>query len=279
MADRSELADFLRTRRNRLQPSDVGLPDGLNRRAPGLRRQEVAQLAGISVDYYIRLEQARGSRPSRQVLGAVARALMLTADEREYLYRMAGEHPPSIAGPNRTVPPAVRIILDSLTTPAFLVDATYEVLAWNRAAVPFLGDLDRVPSHERNMIRWMFQQSPDHPQWSEADTQRFAQSSVADLRAAYARYPGNPALAALVTELLGTAPRFAEMWRTHDVEVRRGYHKRIQHPELGQLEFDCEVLHVSDTDQRMIVYCPAPGSRTAAVFHSLAGQAAGSEER
>lgn len=279
MADRSELADFLRTRRNRLQPSDVGLPDGLNRRAPGLRRQEVAQLAGISVDYYIRLEQARGARPSRQVLGAVARALMLTADEREYLYRMAGEQPPAIAGPNRTVPSSARVILDSLTTPAYLVDATYEVLAWNRAAVPFIGDLDRVPGHERNMARWMFQQAADHPQWSEEDIRRFAQGTVADLRAAYARYPGNPALAALVTELLGTAPRFAEMWRAHEVEVRRGYHKRIQHPELGKLEFECQVLNISDTDQRLIVYCPAPGSRTAAVFHSLAGQAAGSEER
>ncbi|MFB8004720.1 helix-turn-helix transcriptional regulator [Nocardia sp. NPDC056000] len=270
MADRSALAEFLRTRRNRLRPSDVGLPDGLNRRAAGLRRQEVAQLAGISVDYYIRMEQARGAKPSRQVLSALARALMLTVDEREYMFRLAGEHPPISGGPNRTVPQSVRIMLDTLGSPAYVVDATYEILAWNRCAKPFIGDLDDHPDHERNMVRWMFLQAGDHPQWSDESTRRFARSTVADLRAAYARYPGNPALARLVTELLGTAPRFADMWNSHDVEVRRGHNKSIDHPDLGLLEFECQVLHVSDTDQRIIVYCATPGTRTAAVFRALA---------
>lgn len=270
MADRTELAAFLRSRRNRLLPSDVGLPEGINRRAPGLRRQEVAQLAGISVDYYIRLEQARGSKPSRQVLSAVARALMLTVDEREYLFRMGGENPPTAIGPNRTLPQSVRTILDTMGTPAYVVDATYEILAWNAQATPFLGNIDTDPDHERNMIRWMFLQKTDSAGWSNEDTYRFAHSTVADLRAAYARYPGNPALATLVTELLGTAPRFAEMWHAHDVEVRRGHRKSVNHPDLGPLEFECQVLHIADTDQRMIVYCAVPGSRTAEVFTDLA---------
>lgn len=270
MADKSELAAFLRARRNRLTPSDVGLPNGLNRRAPGLRRQEVAQLAGISVDYYIRMEQARGAKPSRQVLAALARALMLTVDERDYLFRMAGENPPVVSGPNRTVQQAVQTILENLSTPAYVVDATYEVLAWNRAAAPFIGDLDSVPDHERNMVRWMFREAADHPQWSDADTRDFARAIVADLRAAYARYPGNPALAGLVTELLGTSKRFADMWSAHDVEVRRTHRKRIRHPEFGALDFQCQVLHISDTDQRIIVYCAASHTRTANVFHSLA---------
>ncbi|MFE6864446.1 helix-turn-helix transcriptional regulator [Nocardia sp. NPDC057668] len=272
MADRSELASFLRTRRGRLTPADVGLPTGINRRTPGLRRQEVAQLAGISVDYYIRLEQARGAKPSRQVLAAVARALMLTADEREYLFRVGGENPPAVAGPDRTIPQSVRVILDTMGTPAYVVDATYEILAWNALAVPFIGDLDTVPGHERNMVRWMFAVPLDHPLWSDESMVGFAHSTVADLRAASARYPGNPALAALVTELLGTASRFAQMWHAHDVEVRRGHAKRVDHPGLGPLDFECQVLHIADTDQRMIVYCPAPGSRTAAVFADLAAR-------
>lgn len=270
MADRSELAAFLRSRRERLTPGDVGLPDGINRRAPGLRRQEVAQLAGISVDYLVRLEQARGSHPSRQVLAALARALMLGVDEREYLYRMAGEHPPTVTGPNRIVPQSVRIILDTIASPAYVADATFEVLAWNRAAIPFLGDFDETPGADRNMVRWMFSQAVDHPSWSEESTREFARSVVADLRAAYARYPGNPALAALLTELLGVSPRFADMWATHDVEVRRTHQKHVDHPELGPLDFECQILHVSDTDQRIIIYCAAPGTRTAAIFHALA---------
>ncbi|MFJ4657894.1 helix-turn-helix transcriptional regulator [Nocardia sp. NPDC088792] len=271
MADRSELAAFLRSRRERLTPSDVGLPDGINRRAPGLRRQEVAQLAGISVDYLVRLEQARGSHPSRQVLAALARALMLGVDEREYLYRMAGEHPPTVSGPNRIVPQSVRIILDTIASPAYVADATFEVLAWNRAAVPFLGDFDETPGADRNMVRWMFGQAVDHPSWSDESTREFARSVVADLRAAYARYPGNPALAALLTELLGVSPRFADMWAAHDVEVRRTHQKHVDHPELGPLDFECQILHISDTDQRIIVYCAAPGTRTAAIFHALSG--------
>lgn len=268
---RDELAAFLRSRRSRLRPVDVGLPDGIRRRTPGLRRQEVAQLAGMSIDYYIRLEQRRGPRPSRQVLMALARALMLNRDERAYLFRVAGESTPPAAGPSREVTPGVRHLIDAMVeTPAYVVDAKYDVLAWNRLAVHFVGDLSAVPARDRNMIRWMFRQSHTDRHWEDADTLRFARSSVADLRAAYGRYPGDRSIEELVTELLGTSPRFARLWADHEVEVRRRIVKRVRHPEIGPLEFECQVLHVPGADQRLIVYVPEPGSRTQEVFRRLA---------
>src|SRR5262249_47334596 len=139
---RSELAAFLRSRRARLRPRDVGLPETGSRRTPGLRRQEGAQLAGMSGDYYIPLEQGRGPRPSRPVLAALARALMLSVDERAYLFNVTGETPPPSAGPDRTVPTAITRLLATLTlTPAYVVDAAYNVLAWNHLATHFITDL------------------------------------------------------------------------------------------------------------------------------------------
>ncbi|WP_433652554.1 helix-turn-helix transcriptional regulator [Micromonospora zamorensis] len=268
---RDELAAFLRTRRARLSPAEVGLPDGVRRRTPGLRRQEVAQLAGMSIDYYIRLEQGRGPHPSRQVLASMARALLLSRDEREYLFRIAGKNPPPVGGPSREVPTGLRHLLDAMTeTPAYLVDAAYHVLAWNRLATYFVGDLAAMPEADRNMIRWTFRQPATGPYWSDAEVIRFVRNTVADLRAAYGRYPADPTIRELVTELLGTSPRFARLWAEHDVEERRPVVKRVPHPELGPLEFECRVLLVPETDQRMIVYVPEPGSPTHAVFRRIA---------
>ena len=273
--NRSDLATFLRTRRHRLRPADVGLPGTGPRRTPGLRRQEVAQLAGMSVDYYIRLEQARGPRPSRQVLSALARALLLTTDEREYLFRLADESPPLAAGLSREVSPGLRNLLDSLPeTPAYVVDAKYDILAWNRLATYFIGDLSGFAESDRNMIRWMFRLPAAASPWSDPEAARFARSIVADLRAGYARYPADPGIAALVTELLGVSPRFAEMWAAHEVESRRPLIKRVDHPLTGPLEFECQMLHIPDTGQRLIVYCAAPGSATQAAFRHLAGLSA-----
>jgi transcriptional regulator with XRE-family HTH domain len=268
---RDELADFLRSRRARLRPAEVGLPEGVRRRTPGLRRQEVAELAGISIDYYIRLEQARGPHPSRQVLAALARALILGRDERAYLFRIAGEMPPPTVGPSRELTPGLRHLIDALTeTPAYVVDAKYDVLAWNRPATNFIGNLAGVPADDRNMIRWMFRRPDTDPHWDEPDTICFVRSTIADLRAAYGRYPGDRGIRALVTELLGTSPRFAQLWADHEVEERRRIVKRVNHPDLGPLEFECQVLHVPDKDQRLIVYCPEPGSPTHEAFRRLA---------
>jgi len=271
MLNRGELATFLRTRRSRLRPADVGLPSAGRRRTPGLRRQEVAQLAGISVDYYIRLEQARGPHPSRQVLTAIARALILTADEREYLFQLAEQSPPPAAGPSSEITPGIRNLLDSLPeTPAYVVDAKYDVLAWNRLATHFIGDLSGFPEADRNMIRWVFRLPATALPWTDSETVRFTRSTVADLRASYARYPADPGIQGLVTELLGVSPRFAQMWAEHEVESRHPIVKRVAHPLAGPLEFECRVLHIPETGQRMIVYCAAPGSATQAAFRRLA---------
>lgn len=154
-------------------------------------------------------------------------------------------------------------------TPAYLVDASYQILAWNRLASQFVGDLAAVPAADRNMVRWMFRTSDDG-YWADPEVLRFARTSVAELRAAYGRHPGDRGLAELVTELLGTSPRFARLWAEHDVAERRPIVKRVPHPDLGPLEFECRVLHVPETDQRLIVYVPEPGSATAAVFRRLA---------
>ena len=269
---RAELAAFLRARRARLSPRQAGLPEVGPRRTPGLRRPEVAQLAGLSVDYYIRLEQARGPRPSRQVLTALARALMLTADERDYLFRVAGESPPQVPRPGREITPGIRHLLDSMPgTPAYVLDAASNVLAWNALATHFIGNLSSY--EDRNMIRWTFLRAAQETVWADADFVRFTRSTVADLRAAYARYPGDPGIDSLVTELLALSPRFADMWAEHEVEVRGPMLKHVDHPLVGLLEFECQVLHIAETGQRLIAYCAAPGSATEAAFRELAARA------
>jgi transcriptional regulator with XRE-family HTH domain len=269
MTNRGELAAFLRARRARVTPQQAGLPLTGQRRTPGLRRQEVAQLAGMSVDYYIRLEQGRGPRPSPQVLSALARALMLTASERDYLFRMAGSVPPQPEQPSREITPGIRHLLDSMpATPAYVVDAAYNVLAWNQLATHFIGNLAGHP--DRNMIRWTFRRSVTDVMWTDEHFLRFTRATVADLRAGYARYPGDPEIRGLVTEMLALSPEFARMWAAHEVEVRGPMLKRVDHPQTGPLEFECQVLHIAQTGQRLIVYCAAPGSATEQAFTRLA---------
>ncbi len=268
---RGEVAAFLRAKRARLSPRQAGLPAAGPRRTPGLRRQEVAQLAGISVDYYIRLEQARGPHPSRQVLSALARALLLSADERDYLFRVAGESPPQVPGPAREISPGIRHLLDSMPgTPAYVVDAAANVLAWNQLATHFIGDLSA--QEDRNMIRWTFLRAPAEVVWRDEDFVRFTRSTVADLRAAYARYPGDPGIDSLVTEMLALSPRFASMWAEHEVQERGPMLKHVSHPLAGPLEFECQVLRIAETGQRLIAYCAAPGSPTEAAFRDLAAR-------
>jgi transcriptional regulator with XRE-family HTH domain len=269
--NRDDLAMFLQTRRHRLRLADVGLPQTGPRRTPGLRRQEVAQLAGMSVDYYIRLEQGRGPHPSRQILAALARALLLTTDEREYLFRLADQNPPLAAAPSRPISPGIRSLLDSMPEiPAYVVDSKYDVLAWNQLATFFIGDLSGFPESDRNMLRWMFRLPADEAPWSDEQAMRFVRATVGDLRAECARSPADPGIRELVTELLGLSSKFAEIWAEHVVESRQPLMKRVDHPLTGPLEFECQILHVGDTGQRLFVYCAEPGSATQAAFRRLA---------
>jgi transcriptional regulator with XRE-family HTH domain len=269
--NRDDLAVFLQTRRHRLRPADIGLPQTGPRRTPGLRRQEVAQLAGMSVDYYIRLEQGRGPHPSRQILSALARALLLTTHEREYLFRLAGENPPEAAAPTRYISPGIRSLLDSMAeTPAYVVDSKYDILAWNQLATFFIGDLSGLAEQDRNMLRWMFRLPAQQAPWSDEQAGRFVRATVGDLRASYARNPSDHGIRDLVTELLGVSSKFAEMWAEHVVESRQPLMKRVDHPLAGPLEFECQILHVADTGQRLIVYCASPGSPTQVAFRKLA---------
>ncbi|MDF5752282.1 helix-turn-helix transcriptional regulator [Spongiactinospora sp. TRM90649] len=270
--DRRQLAEFLRSRRARVTPREVGLPDGGRRRTPGLRRQEVAQLAGMSIDYYIRLEQGRGPNPSRQVLGALARALMLSADERAHLFHLSGDSiPPSAAhaAPAR-VPEAVRALLDSLEdVPAYVLDVKYDILAWNRMAELIMGELG-APGAERNVIRQVFVGPQPFAFVSHGEERcGFARTAVADLRASAARYPHDPGIRALVAEMLALSPEFSELWSRHEVAVRTDQRKLAYHPDVGEFQLICQVLHMPDRDQRVVFYTELPGEGHGGVLRLL----------
>ncbi|MET9223039.1 MULTISPECIES: helix-turn-helix transcriptional regulator [unclassified Streptomyces] len=259
--NRPELADFLRRCRTRLAPADVGLAEGVRRRTPGLRREEVAQLAGMSADYYTRLEQSRGPRPSRQMLTALARALRLTADERDHLFHLSGEEPPREAGGSGHVRPGLLLVLDRLhDTPAQVVSDFGDVLAQNAMAAALLGDVSARPPALRNVVRRMFTDPSARALFPEEDHETLARHHVANLRAVLAARPDDPRPAALVAELRAQSPQFARMWDDHEVAVRRSDTKRFRHPVVGELELDCEVLLSPEHDQRLIVYTARPGS-------------------
>lgn len=269
--DRRQLAEFLRSRRARVQPSDVGLSAGSRRRTPGLRREEVSRLAGISVDYYARLEQARGPRPSRQVLSALGRALRLYEAERAHLYHLAGEVPAPPTGPSPDVPAGVLHLLDQLDdTPAFVIDVKYEILAWNPLAAAMLGDPSTWPAGQRNMIWNMF--AGEHAGVTLADPQSsaFADECVAELRAAAAQYPSDPGIHELIARLRTASPEFVRRWNLHQVCVRHGSTtKQVHHPVVGELTLECEVLDIAGHGQRLILYSATPGSPTAEALKLL----------
>lgn len=269
--DRAQLADFLRGRRARIRPADVGLAAGIRRRTPGLRREEVARLAGISVDYYTRLEQSRGPRPSRQVLTALARALRLAADERDHLFHLAGEVPGPPAGPSPDVPVGILHLLDQLDdSPAFVIDVKYDVLAWNPLAVALLGDFSQFPPGDRNLVWQLFCGAGGPGLYPQADVEEFAGQCVADLRAAAARYPADPGIRALLARLREHSPEFVRRWREHRVCVRRSSTKQLRHPVVGELELEYQILDIPDCGQRLIIYTAAPGSRSVEALRLLA---------
>ncbi|WP_046729841.1 helix-turn-helix transcriptional regulator [Streptomyces humi] len=261
--NRPELADFLRRSRTRLDPADVGLAPGARRRTPGLRREEVAALAGMSADYYARLEQSRGPRPSRQMLTALARALRLTEDERDHLFHLAGEEPPRRAAASTHVGPGLLLVLDRLhDTPALVTTDCGEVLAQNALSRALSGDVLARPPRERNLLRRYFLDPASRDLFPPEDRPVRAREHVANLRAVAAARPTDPAPAALVAELRSGSEEFAELWAAHEVAVRRAATKRFLHPAVGLLELDCEVLLNAGTHQQLVIHTARPGTES-----------------
>jgi transcriptional regulator with XRE-family HTH domain len=259
--DRQELAVFLRSRRERITPADVGLPAGPRRRTPGLRREEVAQLAFISAEYSTRLEQARGPRPSREVLAGLARALRLSDAERDHLHHLAGAPPGPPPGPSREVRQSVLDLLHRLPQAAAIVtSATYEVIAWNDLAAALMEDFSALSRRDRNLVRRVFLGPQGRRLYGVSDADAFARASAQDLRATAARYPGDPEVAGLVEELLAGSEEFARLWASHDVCAEHTLCKTFSHPLVGPVTVNCDVLDITDRDQRVVIYTATPGS-------------------
>ncbi len=268
--NRDELADFLRRSRARLRPSEVGLADGPRRRTPGLRREEVSRLADMSADYYMRLEQARSPQPSAQILASLARALRLTRDERDHLYLLAGQRPPASGCAGDRVRPGLLHLLDQLKeTPAQILGDLGDLLAQNAMAEALFGCVCTVDPPGRNIVwRWFTDpaQRAAHPP-DEQD--RYSRVHVADLRAAVTRRSGDPAALDLVARLRTASAEFADLWELHEVAVRRDSRMRVIHPEIGLIELDCETLLTPADDQRLLVFTPPRGTRSAAHLELL----------
>jgi len=252
--DKAELGDFLRRRREGVRPQDVGLQPTGRRRTPGLRRQEVAQLAGMSVEYYIRLEQGRGPTPSQQVLTALGRALRLSEDECDHVARLVGIAARPDGWVQHDVRPGLLHVLEELgDSPAMVCDAVYNVLAWNPMAAALLPELTSRPEGERNVIRRFFLE-PDR-----TVSNSFGAELVAGLRVAAARYRSDPTVSALVADL-SRSPEFRSLWESQRVNVSPSTRKTITHPAIGPIELDCEALHDQSRDQWLIIYTARPGT-------------------
>jgi transcriptional regulator with XRE-family HTH domain len=273
MASHDELATCLRAWRDRLAPVEVGLPAGGRRRAPGLRREEVAQLAGLSVDYLARLEQGRAANPSPSVLAPLARALRLSDDERAHLFRVAGQAEPLPGHIDRHITPGVQRVLDRLAdVPVVVIDAAWFVVAANPLARALVGDVSAEPDPRDRNIAWRhFTGVPSRIARDPEDDARLAAEAVADLREALGRYPEDGPLRALIDDLQQASPRFAQLWSGRaQVAPRTASRKTVVHPEIGPITLDCDVLTVRGSDLRLIVYTAAPGTPDAGALALLA---------
>jgi len=257
----------LRRWRDRLDPRDVGLPARRTRRATGLRREELADLAGLSVDYLVRLEQGRASTPSAQVVSTLARALQLSGSERDHLFLVAGLLPPSDGQVPTHVPPGVRRVLALLDDlPVGVFTARWDLLSWSPQWPALLGEPDTGHPGDPNLVRATFGGEADRrliarwPVHAAAGHAGMETALVADLRHAAATYPADRALAELIAHARTTSARFAELWDTGAVGVHASARKTVQHPVVGDVTVDCDVLSVPGTDIKLVVYSAAAGT-------------------
>jgi transcriptional regulator with XRE-family HTH domain len=264
MTQRTELGTALRAWRDRMRPEEAGLPSGGRRRAPGLRREELAALAGVSVDYLVRLEQGRSASPSAQVLGALARALRLTAGERDLLFAAAGVAPPTARTVPRHVSPGLQRVLDRLAgTPVAVYTAAWEQLLANPLWQALFGEASRPGGRDANLIWRFFVHGYSAIARSDADSARFAATMVADLHAAAARYSDDRDLAAMITDLRARSARFARLWDGYAVGGHVTGRKTIMSPAVGPVTVDCDILTAPGSDLRLVIYTARPGSEDA----------------
>ncbi|HYB22525.1 MAG TPA: helix-turn-helix transcriptional regulator [Solirubrobacteraceae bacterium] len=267
---RAELAHFLRSRRASLKPEDVGLPNGGRRRTPGLRREEVAQLAGVGTTWYTWLEQGRDVRASLDVLEALARALRLDQAERTHLVQLGrGEEPPPCKSPAERVSPTLRRLIGNLgPNPAYIIGRRWDYLAWNDAAVVLLGDLGRIPRAQRNHA-WLTFTDPARREMF-TDWASSSRLLVAKFRADSARNIGDPEFESLIAALRSSSSEFARAWERHEVSRSAESRKDMRHPLAGMLSFSHAVFHPSEApEQRLILYTPLPDNDTPAKLAGL----------
>ncbi len=252
---RLALADFLRSRRARLSPTEVGLPARARRRTAGLRREEVAELANVSVAWYVSLEQGRDIHASEQVLENLARALLLSPEERRHLFLLAEKRMPAASRSLGEISPALRrAVLNLDPHPAYVMGPRWDYLAWNRSIDYLWGISQTPPPYARNRIWQVFAHLDDRPGGEE-----YAQGMLAEFRADAARHPDDPAFEELINDLLQSSPQFRAWWPHHDVHNVMERHKVIQHPELGHLEFELLTFQVpDDPDLKLTLYAAAP---------------------
>jgi transcriptional regulator with XRE-family HTH domain len=262
---RAELAAFLRSRRERVHPEDVGLAPNLRRRTPGLRREEVAQRAGVGITWYTWLEQGRPINPSGQVVDAVARALLLDSHEHEHLRRLCGIEPTEDDEALDQVSPPIQAILDGLNpNPAYVTNARYDVLAWNRAYVALYGDLSERPARDRNILWLLFTE----PSWRRllVDYDAVVRRVVAQFRAAMGAHVGEPAWAMLVGRLIDASSAFREIWAQHEIAGPQARTKRYRHDRAGAINLDYTLLRPAEAPgNRLLIYTPADEASRAAI--------------
>lgn len=262
---RAELADFLRNRRANLKPEDVGLPSGGRRRTPGLRREEVAQLASVGATWYTWLEQGRDVRASLEVLEALARALRLSQAERTHLVLLGrGEEAPPCKSPAERVSPTLRRLIESLgPNPAYILGRRWDYLVWNDAATVLLGDLGSIPRASRNHA-WLTFTDPARREMF-TDWEPSARLLVAKFRADSARHLGDPEFESLISALRKTSPDFSRAWDRHEVSQSGDARKDLRHPTAGMMSFSHAIFHPAEfSEQRLVLYSPLPDHDTPA---------------
>ena len=256
------IGSYIQAWRHRLQPADAGLPAGPSRRTRGLRREELAMLASISVDYLVRLEQGRATSPSTQVLAALSRALRLTTQERDHLYAIAGQAPPRRTAMTSHVPPSVQRLADRLgDLPVAVYDPAWTIITWNAAWAGLMGDPSALAGRDRNLLWRTFTGQSSRARKSGDDADEFETSAVADLRRAFGSYPDDTGLRQLVDDLQQASPRFARLWASRVISASGGSNsKTVVHPAVGPITLDCDVLTVAGSDLRIVVYTADPSS-------------------